>query len=89
MRADLGAGLLVLSGIQTANNAFVDDGIEADGAISLLHLRAGIGAQFSLTRHLVVGISPAVSYSPTIDGMRDSVPGLRRIEVVSSVGYRL
>lgn len=87
--ADLGAGVLILSGIETASNAFVDDGIEADGAISLVHVRAGIGAQFAITDRVVVGLSPVVSYSPTIDGMRDSVPGLRRLELLSSIGYRL
>ncbi len=89
LRGSLGLGMQVLSGVEDPGNVFIEDGMEASGALSMFHLRVGAGAEFAITRNLVASLRPVFAYSPPKDGMRESIGALTRFEILAGFGYRM
>jgi hypothetical protein len=89
VRAELGAGALILTGL-SQGSVFLPDDTMATGALGMFNLRAGIGAEYLLTENLVLSISPFVySYSPAKEGLRAEVDKFVRIDFIAGLGYRL
>ena len=89
LRTHAGVGVLVLSGVG-GQSVFVNPGSEVSGALSMLNLRFGVGADYLLTRNFVISASPfSYSYSPAAENLRDGIDGFTRIEIFAGLGYRL
>jgi hypothetical protein len=89
VRGELGMGTLILTGL-SQGSVFLPDGTMATGALGMLNLRIGIGAEYLLTENLVLSLSPFVySYSPAKEGLRAEVDKFVRIDFIAGLGYRL
>ena len=63
--AELGAGLLVLTGLEPGSQLLRPDAHQVTGAISRLLVRPAVGLELPLTRALALVASASVSWSPT------------------------
>ncbi|WP_428262144.1 tetratricopeptide repeat protein [Haliangium sp.] len=89
LRAEAGAGVMVLTGLQSGN-VFVAPGNMASGAIGVFNVRAALGAEYALTDNLLLSVSPVIySYSPTVDGLRAEINSFVRFELLAGLGFRL
>lgn len=89
LRLELGAGVLLLSGL-SQGSVFLPDDMMATSALSMFNVRAGIGAEYMLTDNLVLSASPLVfSYSPPKDGLRAEIDKLARFDFIAGLGYRM
>ncbi|HWN72160.1 MAG TPA: tetratricopeptide repeat protein [Haliangium sp.] len=89
VRFELGMGALILSGL-SQGSVFLPDDTMATGALGMLNVRAGIGAEYLLTDNLVFSVSPLVfSYSPAKEGLREEVESFVRFDFIAGLGYRL
>lgn len=89
LRTHAGAGVLLLTGAG-GQSVFVNPGDEVSGALSMFNMRFGVGADYLLTRNVVLSASPfSYSYSPAASGLRDGIDAFSRIEVFAGLGYRL
>lgn len=88
-RIDLGAGVLLLSGL-ARDNVFIPEGTMATSALGMFQMRAGVGAEYSLGENLVLTISPfTISFSPPNDGLRAEIDKLLRFDFTVGFGYTL
>ncbi len=87
IRAQVGAGMLIISGLG-AGNPFFDSETQVEGAISAVQVRGAAGLRFAATRSLGLQVMPAVSYSPTDEQMAAEV-SLMRIEIMLGAVYRM
>jgi tetratricopeptide (TPR) repeat protein len=88
-RLELGAGLLLLSGL-ARNNVFIPEGTMATSALGMFQVRASVGAEYSLTENILLTVSPfIVSYSPPDDGLRAEIDKLVRFDFTIGLGYSL
>ena len=88
-RAELGAGVLVWSGFDE-DNPFTDP--DRHGGITAGAVRAGLGADFALTGHLVISLTGAYSYSSKkIERFSSGgeITSISRTELLLGVGYTL
>jgi hypothetical protein len=89
VRADVGLGVQLFGGL-TRGNPFTLNGAEASGALGVFNLRLGLGAEYAVTKNIVVTGSPAVfSYSPAPANMRMDMSSLTRFELLIGAGYRM
>lgn len=89
VRGEVGVGALILSGL-SEGSVFVAPDTMASGAIGLLNLRVGIGAEYRLTENLTLSASPLVfSYSGDQEDLNQGVDGFVRFELLAGLGYRL
>jgi hypothetical protein len=88
-RADVGAGVLVFSGLTEPGNPFLETGEAADGPLSMFQIRAALGVEYAVNKSFVMSAQPVVfSYSPT-DPLRDDIEKITRFEVLVGAGYRM
>lgn len=84
LRANLGAGVASLSGLEMGNPITTD---RSARSFTLLNVRAGVAADYDITPNIVVTLQPfAFGYSPGADGMYAS--SLHEIDVLIGLGYR-
>lgn len=89
-RGELGLGVLFFSGADDAGSVFIEPGKMATGALTMFHLRVGLGAEYAITPNLVVSAHPLVfSYSPARSGLREDISSITRIEFLAGIGYKL
>jgi hypothetical protein len=87
LRGDLGIGGLFFSGI--AMSPFTN-GMDTTGALSMLHVRVGVSADYLVTPNVIVSLMPiAFSYSPAHDGLRDDIKSITAIDFMVGLGYRM
>jgi len=87
-RADLGLGVLIMSGLKRGT-PFLEDDQFADGAISMFHARFALGADYMVTPNIAVFAQPVVlSFSPA-SKLRDGISSLTRYEILFGAGYRM
>lgn len=88
-RLELGAGMLLLSGLDQ-NNVFIPEGTMATSTLGMFSARASVGADYALSENLVLTISPfIVSYSPPDSGLRAEIDQLLRFDFMLGLGYDL
>lgn len=89
IRGDLGAGLLVFSGIEE-QNPFTTMGMGTSGALSMPHVRIGISADYAFTPNIYGVVAPfAFSYSPPKEGLDDQIKSIVRLDFMVGIGYRM
>jgi hypothetical protein len=89
LRLEAGAGLLFLTSV-AQGSVFLPADMMNTNALSMLHLRVGIGAEYPIAQNLVLSVSPLVfSYSPAKAGMDASVEQFVRVDFIAGLGYRM
>lgn len=89
VRADLGGGVLVLTGLEKMGNPFTDMGSPATGALTTLRLRGGVGVDYAVTDNIIIAATPfAYGYSPAPKGFVSGVSKLTEMSFMVGVGYR-
>jgi hypothetical protein len=87
IRADLGVGVLAIPGLGMADNPFTTG--PADGALSALHVRGALSADYAVTPNIVVTLTPiSFGYSPPPAGFIDEIKSLTLLAFFAGVGYR-
>ncbi len=90
LRADVGVGVLVFSGISEVGNPFTDMGAATSGALTMLAVRGGVSADYAITPNIYATVAPfAFTYSPPKDGLRTDIKSITRMDFMVGVGYRM
>jgi len=90
LRGDLGAGVLVFSGIDDMGNPFTQDGASTSGALAMAAVRFGISGDYAITQNLIATLAPfAVTYSPAKSGLRSDISSIVRLDFMLGIGYRM
>jgi tetratricopeptide (TPR) repeat protein len=90
VRADVGVGALVFSGIDEMGNPFTEGGAPTSGALAMFAVRAGVSAEYAVTPNLAVTVAPITfSYSPPKQGLRMDIKSIDRLDFMVGVGYRM
>ncbi|MGN6110633.1 MAG: hypothetical protein ACTHU0_36360 [Kofleriaceae bacterium] len=88
VRADVGVGVLLFSGVSMS--PFTDGAAIDGGALSMLHVRAGLSADYAFTPNLFATLAPiAFSYSPPKDGLREDIKSITALDFMAGIGYRM
>jgi hypothetical protein len=88
-RLDVGAGVLIFSGLGKEGNPFTEGGAAATGALSTFHLRVAVSGDYAVTRNVIVTATPlAFGYSPAPKGFDGSISSLTTVSFLVGVGYR-
>ena len=87
LRADAGLGVLLFSGVSKSR---FTNGAMTDGALSMVHVRVGLSADYAITHNVVATLTPfAFSYSPPKQGLDESITSIMSIDFMLGVGYRM
>ncbi len=87
-RAEIGLGVLVMSGLDRGN-PFLESNQFADGSIAMFHARLALGAEYMVTPNLAVFAQPVVfSFSPA-KKLRDEISSVTRYEILFGAGYKM
>jgi hypothetical protein len=90
LRGDLGAGLLIFSGIDQMGSPFTQNGAPTSGALSMPAVRIGVSADYEITPNIVATAVPfAFTYAPAKDGLRSDIKSLTLIDFMVGIGYRM
>jgi hypothetical protein len=90
VRGEVGLGALIFSGVSEASSVFIAPGQQATAALTMFHVRVGLGAEYALPGGFVANLSPVVfAYSPAKAGMREDIDSVSRFELLAGIGYRL
>ncbi|HVK85650.1 MAG TPA: tetratricopeptide repeat protein [Kofleriaceae bacterium] len=87
LRGDLGVGVLFFTGVSQSR---FTAGRMTSGALSMVHVRVGLSADYAITPNIVATLTPfAFSYSPPKAGLDDSIKSITAIDFMVGVGYRM
>jgi hypothetical protein len=90
VRGDLGVGALVFGGI---NESPFTDFAPTSGALTMLHVRLGLSADYAITPNVVATLTPiAFSYSPAKEGLQtggEEMSAITSIDFMVGIGYRM
>jgi len=90
VRADVGVGALIFSGISDAGNPFTDMGAPTSGALTMFAVRAAVSGDYAITPNIYATLVPfAFTYSPAKDGLRSDLKSITRMDFMVGVGYRM
>jgi hypothetical protein len=90
VRADVGIGALIFSGMGEAGNPFTVGGASTTGALTMLAVRAGISVDYAITPNIIATVAPiAFTYSPPKSGLRDEIKSITRLDFMLGIGYRM
>jgi tetratricopeptide (TPR) repeat protein len=90
LRADLGLGVLLFSGLTDAGNPFTDMGAPASGALTMLAVRGAVSGDYLITNNIFATLTPiAFTYSPAKSGLRSDISSITRLDFMVGVGYRM
>jgi hypothetical protein len=88
-RADVGAGLRMVTGLEKDGNPFTMDGSAATGVLSSFVGRVSVSADYAVRRNLLVTATPlALTYSPAPGGFDSSISSLTSWSFLAGVAYR-
>ena len=89
VRADVGLGVMLFSGLTEEMNPFTEDGASASGALTVFHFRTGLSIDYAVTPNVVVTATPiAFAYSPAPEGFDSTISSLTNLSFMAGVGYR-
>jgi tetratricopeptide (TPR) repeat protein len=87
LRADLGVGALFFGGV--SESPFTA-GAPTSGALSMLHLRVGVSADYAITPNFIATLTPiAFSYSPAKEGLQEDITAIKALDFMVGLGYRM
>lgn len=90
VRGELGAGVMVYSGLDVIGNIFVDQGTMATGALSSASFRLALGAEYAITDNIAVSVQPVVlNSSPAPEGMRAGIDNVNSFQALAGVAYKM
>lgn len=88
-RLDVGAGLLVFSGLEKEGNPFTNAGAAATGPLSTFHARVAVSGDYAVTPNLVITATPiAFGYSPAPTGFASTISSLTTLSFLVGLGYQ-
>jgi hypothetical protein len=89
IRGDVGLGVQWFGGLTEPGVVFLNSGDVATGALGAFHMRLSAGAEYAVTKNVVVNAFPLVfGYSPAGD-LRDTISSVTRFELLVGAGYRM
>ncbi len=89
LRADVGVGVQVFSGLGMETNPFTLNGGAASGPLSSVLVRTALSADYAVTPNLVVTFTPiAFSYSPAPEGFDPEISSLTTVSVLAGISYQ-
>jgi len=89
VRADVGLGLQLFTGLSKMNNPFTEGGATASGALSTFLLRGALSADYQITPNIVATLMPiAFTHSAAPKGFDSSIPNLRTISIMAGIAYQ-
>jgi hypothetical protein len=86
VRGDLGVGALFFT---NASGSPFTEGAPTSGALTMFHIRVGIGADYAITPNVLATVMPAFSYSPPKSGLDPSITAITAIDFMVGLGYRM
>jgi len=90
LRGELGLGALVLTG---ASESEFTNGAKTSGALTMLHVRVGVSADYAVTPNFIATVTPvAFSFSPAKSGLATEsgdIKSITSIDFMVGVGYRM
>ena len=90
LRGDLGAGVLVIGGLDKMGSPFTEGGANATGALTMAAVRIGVSADYEITPNIVATIAPiSFAYSPAKSGLRSDIKSITALDFMIGVGYRM
>jgi len=90
LRGDLGAGILLFSGLDEMGNPFTENGNATSGALGMFHIRVGASADYAITPNIIATLTPlAFSYSPPKEGLKADIKSITRLDFMLGLGYRM
>jgi hypothetical protein len=90
-RVEVGAGAVVFSGLNERRNPFLEDGTELTGGdtIGLFNARFALGAEYAITKNLIVHAQPVVfSFSPS-SPLRNDMDQISQFQILVGAGYQM
>lgn len=89
LRAGAGAGVLLLSGLESGN-PITKNGNPTSGALSLFALRAQLGVDVFLNDHVALALTPvSIGFSPRRSDLAEAITRVLRIELVGGLAIFL
>ncbi len=89
LRAEVDVGAMLFGGLEMGN-PFTRDGIAANGALTMLNVRAGLAGEYAITSKVSAVVTPiAFAYSPTNEDFAPGIDAITRIEFLAGLGYRM
>ncbi|HET9625263.1 MAG TPA: tetratricopeptide repeat protein [Kofleriaceae bacterium] len=89
-RLDVGVGALLFSGIDVLDGPFTPPGTQADGTLTMFHVRGALSGEYAVTPNFVVILpSLAYSYSPPKDGLIKSITRITAFDFMAGISYRM
>jgi hypothetical protein len=87
VRGDVGLGALFFNGV---SESVFTARAPTSGALTMLHVRAGISGEFAVTPNLMVAApSLAFSYSPPKEGLAPDIKSITSFDFMVGIGYRM
>lgn len=89
LRPEVGAGVLVFTGLGKMGNPFTEGGNPASGALTAFAVRGAASVDYAVTPNVLVSATPfAFSYSPAPAGFKSEIPSLTIMSFMVGVGYQ-
>lgn len=89
-RGEIGAGLMLVTGLDDEQNVFSEDAMSADGLALSASFRVALGAELALSETLAVTAQPVIfTYSPAASGMRSSIDSVSTYQALIGLGLKL
>ncbi|HSN25433.1 MAG TPA: tetratricopeptide repeat protein [Kofleriaceae bacterium] len=90
LRADVGVGVQMFSGIDEMGNPFTEGGAATSGALTMFAVRAAVSGDYLITNNVFATVTPlAFTYSPPKTGLRSDIKSITRLDFMVGVGYRM
>ena len=89
VRADVGVGVQLFTGLEHDGNPFTVGGAPATGPLGTFLARAALSADYAVTPNIVIVAMPiAFTYSPAPTGFKPEITSLTTLSFAVGVGYR-
>lgn len=90
VRGEIGAGLLLISGLGEQGNVFTEDGMTGDDLALAASFRLALGAELAVSEMLAITVQPAIfTFSPAPSGLRSSIDSLSTYQALLGLGLKL
>lgn len=90
VRADVGAGALLFSGLSMGNPFVADPNAQVTGALTVFGFRVAASAEYAVTKNLVAQVTPiGFLYGAAPAGFKSSITSLTSLEFMAGIGYRM
>jgi hypothetical protein len=89
LRADIGVGVQLFTGLGRPYSPFTEAGGAASGALSSVLVRMALSGDYAVTPNLVVTLTPiAFSYAPAPDGFDSGISSLTTASALAGISYQ-